>query len=101
MRISNPWKFCDKTFLYSAYADDATFFFKDLDSIKHLVAELKLFYRFSDLKLNYYKCEIAGCGITKGVLGALCGMKNVDLTKESMKVLGIHFSYDKFCRDNL
>ena len=85
----------DKTYLYSAYADDATFFFKDLDSIKHLVAELKSRHLFSDLKPNYDKCKIAGCGIIKGALGSLCGMKSVDLKKYSMEILGIHFSYDK------
>ena len=90
-----PLNILNNVFLYSAYADDASFFLKDLDSIKHLVSTLKYFSKFSDLKPNYDKCEIAGCGRTKGALGALCGMKTVDLTCDSMKILGIHFSYNR------
>ena len=90
-----PLNILNHNFLYSAYADDASFFVRDIDSIKQLVSTLKLFYKYSDLKPNYDKCEIAGCGGMKGALGALCGMKSVDLTNNSMKILGIHFSYNK------
>ena len=90
-----PLDILNETFLYSAYADDATFFFNDLDSVKCLVNVLKDFYKFSDLKPNYEKCEIAGIGASKGALGALWGMKSVDLSKECVKILGIYFSYDK------
>ena len=31
----------------------------------------------------------------KGVSLALCGMDCIDLTKKTIKVLGIHFSYNK------
>ena len=41
------------------------------------------------LKPNKSKCEIAGIGLLKGVSMELCGMKN------SVKILGIHFSYNK------
>ena len=68
---------------------------KDLNSIRQLVNVIKSFYSFSDLKPNYEKCEIAGLGASKGAIGALCGMKGLDLTNESIKILGAHFSYDK------
>ena len=41
------------------------------------------------------KCEIAGTGILKGVSVELCGMGCKDLTKDSVKILGIHFSYNQ------
>ena len=47
------------------------------------------------LKPNKGKCEIAGIGVLKGVSLALCGMDCIDLTKKTMKILGIHFSYNK------
>ena len=50
---------------------------------------------YSALKTNKFKCEIAGIGVLKGVSVELCGMKCIDLTKNSVKILGIHFSYNK------
>ena len=90
-----PLEILNETFLYSAYADGATFFLKDVESIEWLVNTLKVFYTYSDLKPNYEKCEIAGIGAKKGALGALCGMTTVDLTKHCVKILGLNFSYNK------
>ena len=50
---------------------------------------------YSGLKPNKSKCKIAGIGVLKGVSLELCGMECIDLTKNSMKILGIHFSYNK------
>ena len=50
---------------------------------------------YSGLKPNKSKCEIAGTGVLKGVSMELCGMEYIDLTKNSVKFLGIHFSYNK------
>ena len=47
------------------------------------------------LKPNKLKCEIAGIGVLKGVSVELCGMECIDLTNNSMKILGIHISYNK------
>ena len=49
----------------------------------------------SGLKPNKSKCEIAGIGVLKGMSIELCGMECIDLTKNSVKILGIHFSYNK------
>ena len=49
----------------------------------------------SSLKANEAKCEIAGIGVLKVVSLALCGMDCIDLTKKTIKILGIHFSYNK------
>ena len=50
---------------------------------------------YSGLKPNKSKCEIAGIGVLKEVSMKLCGMECIDLTKRSVKILVIHFSYNK------
>ena len=47
-------------FLYTVYADDTTFFLKDLDSLKNVLEMLNQFYMVSGLRPNFSKCEIAG-----------------------------------------
>ena len=59
------------------------------------MSELNTFSKFSGLKSNETKCEIAGIGVLNGVQVALCGIKCVDLNNETMKILGDHFSYNK------
>ena len=82
-------------FLYTAYADDTTFFLKDRNSIIELMNELNIFSNISGLKPNKTKCEIAGIGVLNGVQVALCGMKCVNLNNKSVKILGVDFSYNK------
>ena len=50
---------------------------------------------YSGGKPKKSKCEIAGIGALKGVSVELCGVECIDLTKNSLKILGIHFSYNK------
>ena len=38
------------------------------------------------------KCEIAGIGSLKGDKTTVCGMKNIDLTKDAAKIIGDSFS---------
>ena len=82
-------------FLYTAHADDTIFFLKDRNSIIELISELNTFSKFSGLKPNKTKCEIAGIGVLNGVQVTLCGMKCVNLNNETVKILGVHFSYNK------
>ena len=82
-------------FLYTAYADDTTLFLKDRKSIIELMNELNTFLNFSRLKPSKTKCEIAGIGVLKGIQVALCGIKCVNLNNETVKILGVHFSYNK------
>ena len=81
-------------FLYTAYADDTTFFLENKESIEELVKTFTLFSSFSGLKPNISKCEICGLGPLKGVEMALCGMQLVDLTRDAIKILGLYFSYN-------
>ena len=88
-------------FLYTAYADGTTFFLKDLDSVKNVLEVLNQFYMVSGLRPNINKCEIAGIGSLKDAKVALCGLKSLDLTKESIKILGVHISYNKKLQDDI
>lgn len=92
----------ENTFLYTAYADDTTLFLKDMKSVTEVMKVFEKFSNYSGLKPNTKKCEIAGIGVLKGVHLELCGMECLDLTKSSIKVLGVHFSYNKIiqCEKN-
>ena len=84
----------DYTFLLSAYADDTTFFVKDIKSI-HIIFEIfDSFSAYSGFKLNKSKCELSGIGVKKGVNTALCNVENVNLATDSVRILGVHYSYN-------
>ena len=53
-------KIFDYCFLYTAYADDSTFFVSDILSINEVISCFKNFSFFSGLKPNLDKCEVAG-----------------------------------------
>ena len=57
--------------------------------------KLNIFSNFSGLTSNKTKHEIASIGVLNGVQVALCGTKYVNLNKEIVKILGVHFSYNK------
>ena len=86
---------CDNIFLYTAYADDSTFFLQNLESILELINCFNIFSRYSGLQPNFSKCEFSGIGSLKGVKKAVCGLTCKDLLNDSMKILGINFSYNK------
>ena len=85
----------DYNYFYSAYADDTTFFLKDIISIKHMVDTFHFFPYFSGLKPNLRKSEITGIGVLEGFQVAVCGMRCIDLNNNTLKMLGTHFSYNK------
>ena len=89
-----------KKFIYTAYVDDTTFFLKNTESVMNLFEIFKHFSRFSGLKTNKSRCEIAGIGVLKGVKVALCGMRCVNLHEDIIKILGIHYSYNKQLENN-
>ena len=82
-------------FLYTAYADNTGFFLKDKISVFETLNVFHNFSLVSGLSPNTTKCERASIGTPKGVNVALCGIKCLNLTKETVKVLGVHFSYNK------
>ena len=82
-------------FLYTTYADDTTFFLKDRNSKIELMNELNISSSFSGLKPAKTKCEIAGISVLNGVQVSLYCMKYFNLNNETVKILGVHFSYNK------
>ena len=85
--------FYNKTFL--CFHDDTTFFLQNKNSVKMLLEAFHAFSFFSGLKPNKSKCEIAEIGLLEGVNVALCGMECVNLEKDTIKILGIHYSYNQ------
>ena len=83
-------------FLYSAYADDNTVFLKDRKFITELRNELNTFSNFSRLQPNKMKCKIESIGFLIGVQLAPCTMKYVNLNSKTVKILGVHFSYNNY-----
>ena len=73
-------------FLYTAYADDTTFFLKDKNSVFETLIIFHKFSPVSGLSPNTTKCKIAGIDTLKGVNVALCGMKHLNLLKENYLV---------------
>ena len=53
------------------------------------------FSQYFCLKLNYEKREIAGIGVLKSAKVAVCGMKCVHLCEDTIRITGVHFSYNK------
>ena len=49
---------------------------------------------FSGLKRNKSKCEISGMGVLKEFQMGLCGTEYVKLKTDTIKILGIYFSYN-------
>ena len=85
----------DYNYLYSTYADDATFFLKYIISAKHMVDTFSFFSFFSGLKPNLRKSEMVGIGVLKGVQVAIFSMRCIDLNNNTLKILATHFSYNK------
>ena len=87
-------KIFDHIFLYSAYADDTTCFVKNVESVERIIKVFNLFSKFSGLEPNLTKCKVSGIGVLKEVHVAVCGMKYINLEIDTMKILGIYFSYN-------
>ena len=83
------------TYLYTACADDTTFFLKNKNSIRQLMEKFSTFSQYFCVKPNNEKYEIAGIGVLKSVEVAFCGMKCVDLCKDTIRIAGVHFLYNK------
>ena len=70
--------------MYSAYADDTTFFWRVKRPIKKYINTLATFSKYSGLKPNHEKCEIAGTGVLKSVKVTVFGMKCIDLCNDTI-----------------
>ena len=76
---------CDYSFLYSAHADDTTFFLKNMKSVRELLDMIDYFSNYSRLYSNISKCETFDVGTLKGVHMTACVLKSVDLISDTLK----------------
>ena len=65
-----------------------------------MINSYHIFSRFSGLRPNLSKCEIAGIGVLKGVKVAVCGMQCVDLVLDTIRILGTHFSFNEKLKED-
>ena len=70
------------------------FFIKDEKSAIEIFNTFDIFSKYSGLKINKSKCEIAGIGVKNGAKTALLGTKCVNLNFEHIKILGVCFTYN-------
>ena len=68
-------KVLDFEYLYTAYADDTTFFISDLDSVHLIFSIFDEFSIYSGMKINRSNCELAGIAVKRSVLTTLCDAK--------------------------
>ena len=62
---------------------------------------LNKFYMVLGLSPNFSKCEIASISLLKYAKVALCGgLKSLDLTKESIQIIGVHICYNTKLQDD-
>ena len=81
--------------LHFAPADDITFFVKNVESVGEIIQVFNLFSKFLGLKPNLTKCKVFGIGVLKGVQVAVSGVKYINLNIDTIKTLGIRFSYNE------
>ena len=80
--------------MYTALRDDSTIFLNYLLSAKNPIDTFTVFSLLSGLKENFSICQIAGLGSLKGAFETVCGLKSTNLTISTIKILGVHFSYN-------
>ena len=87
-------KISSHEFSLSAFADDATYLVCNMDSIEELFRLQNEFEQFSSQKTNQEKTIICGIGSLKGVNGAFCGCKSVNVLNNTITILGVAHSYN-------
>ena len=59
------------------------------------IAKISVWIWNLHLRHTMLKCEVAGIGSLKRVKIAVCGIKCIDLTTETIKILRVHFTYNQ------
>ena len=52
-------------------------------------------------KFHHFSSYVAGIWSLKGVETAVCRLKNIDITKDAVKIIGINFLYNKAIQNDL
>ena len=79
----------------TAFADDSTFFVRDKQSINRILNIMKKFGTFSSLNASIEKCEVCWIGQSRFRKDRPVNCKLTSLVTSSIKILGVHFSYNK------
>ena len=75
------------------------FFVRDAKSLRRILKIMKKFEVFSSLKINVEKCEAGWIGKAKNCVTEIISCKWWSITQSTIKILGVHFSYDKKLAD--
>ena len=67
--------------------------------IRQLMETFSTFSQYCCLKQNCEKCEVAEIRVPISVKVAVCGIKCVDLCKDTVTITGLHFPYNKTKKD--
>jgi len=80
------------------FADDTTFFLKDINSLDIVLNQLEMYKQFSSLKINLTKSEAGWIGRNKDESEQ--NIKWINFYEKGIKILGIFFSYNKILHYN-
>ena len=76
------------------FADDSTYFLQDIVSLRELKSTISVFSKYSSLNVNYEKSEANWIGPDKNNNDTPENLQWVNLSQKSIKILGIHFTYN-------
>ena len=79
----------------SAFADDTTFFTRNKESLNRLLNIMRKFREFSSLHANVKKREACWIGRSKFRTYKPVNCKVTSLIRSSIKILGVHYSYNR------
>ena len=71
------------------FADDCIFLLSNIDSLEYLLKDIELFSKFSSLKINLQKSEIAWIGSQRKNTLEIQPLKWVNLDTNAIKILGV------------
>ena len=89
------FKIGDMEIRLTVFADDSTFFVRDKQSINRILNIMKTFGAFSSLNVSIEKCEVCWIGQSRFRKDRPANCKLTSLVTSSIKILGVHFSYNK------
>ena len=78
-----------------AFADDTTIFVRNKESLTRLLNIVRKFGEFSSLHANVEKCEACRIGSSKCRTDRPVNCKVTFLIRSSIKILGVHYSYNR------
>ena len=78
-----------------------TFLVRDIQFLRRMLNLAKYIQEYSSLKFNVEKCEACWIGKAKGQSSKPIQCKWINLNRSSIKISGLHFSYNKQLVENM